>query len=292
MSRPYQIFGGTRPGRPSPISRRRGSVGTMACQCRRRRAPPQCRRPRILRRRLARDRGAQPLAQPRALRRQRRRVDLSQAFRARRGTRGQAPFRDVRRRVLPGRRVARRRVPRRSGGLLLPPHVRHHQPVSPGHRTCPRRRGGLPASTEPQDEAHHHRCVPELGRDGSDLEPRWSVAAGADRNHGASSNRPVARAVPRRQRHPRPPAVARPARQRCGAHRACSHPDRRRATRPARAIAGGRPQRSRLEPRHRRSTAVVAVDPRRPGVDRRRGRDLGRRCDQRHPQPYAPGSAR
>ena len=77
---------------------------------------------------------------------------------------GQAPFRHPRRRVLPGRRVARRRVPRRSGGLLLPAQLRHHQPLAPGHRARAGGRGGLPAAAEPEGEANHHRRVPELGR--------------------------------------------------------------------------------------------------------------------------------
>ena len=94
-----------------------------------------------------------------------------------------------------------------------------------GERARAGRRGGLPAAAQPQVEAQHHRRVPELGRDGPDVEPRRPVAPGADRHDRAGAHRPVARAVPRRQRHPRPPAPARPARQRrgqdaCGSARA------------------------------------------------------------------------
>ena len=38
-----------------------------------------------------------------------------------------APLGHVRRHLLPGRRVARRRLPRRPGGLLLPPQLRRHR---------------------------------------------------------------------------------------------------------------------------------------------------------------------
>ena len=85
----------------------------------------------------------------RAVRRQRRPVALPQALRARRRARRAAPVRDVRRHLLPGRRVARRRLPRRPGGLLLPPHVRHHRAVPARPRARAGRRGRLPAATQP-----------------------------------------------------------------------------------------------------------------------------------------------
>ncbi len=224
------------------------------------------------------------MAQPCAVRRQRRRADLPKAIRPR-ASAGRAPaLRDARRHLLSGRCVARRRLPRRSRGLLLPPHLRHHQPVAPGERARAGGRGGVPATAQSQIETGDHRGAAELECDGSDVESRRHLATGADRNDRAGADRPVARAVPRRQRHTGPLAVARPARQRCGQDRASVHARRRRVARPARAIARRRAQRSRLEPRHQRSAVVVAMDARRAGADRRRGRDLGRRGRQRRPK--------
>ena len=55
---------------------------------------------------------------------------------------------DVRRRVVPGRRVARRGVSRRPGGLLHPAQFRHHRSQPVRRRTRPRHRGHLhPAET-------------------------------------------------------------------------------------------------------------------------------------------------
>ncbi len=220
--------------------RPRGSVGPMACQCRRRRAPAQRCRSLLRRRRVAAGRSAQPLAEPPAVRRQRRAADLPEGLRTCACTRRATPLRHLRRCVLPSRCVARRCLPRRPGGLLLPAQLRHHRSVAAGRRARARCRGRLPTTAQQEVEAHDHRRVPELGWDGPDLEPRWPVAPGADRDHRSGAHRPVARAVPRRQRHACSPSVARPPRQRRGARCAHLHSCRRVAARSATRGCGGR----------------------------------------------------
>ena len=54
---------------------------------------------------------------------------------------------DARRDLLPGRRLARRRLPRRPRGLLPPAHVRHHRAVADRRRARAGGRGGVPAAT-------------------------------------------------------------------------------------------------------------------------------------------------
>ena len=168
MSRPYRLSAAHRAGAARAHPRRRGSVGTVACQCRRRRAPPQRSRPRLLRRRLAgADRGAQPLAQPRAFADNDEAADLPQAFELAAAPEGRRHFvtfdgvfyqADV---WLDGAYLGD------PEGYFFPHAFDITEPVAAGHRARAGRRGGLPAATEPQDEAHHHRRVPELGRDGS-----------------------------------------------------------------------------------------------------------------------------
>ena len=89
------------------------------------------------------------------------------------------------------------------------------------------------------------------------------------RHHRPGAHRPLPRAVPRRQRHPRPPAAARPPRQRRAAARARRARRRRRRRSPSsdHSLARGH-QRGRLEPRHRRPAAVVAVVAGRAAADR------------------------
>ena len=96
------------------------------------------------------DRGARPLAlRSPAVRRQRRPAALPHALRARRrAPTGGATGVDARRRLLPGRRLARRRLPRRPRGLLLPPHASTSPSLARlGDRARPGRRGGLPAAS-------------------------------------------------------------------------------------------------------------------------------------------------
>ena len=70
---------------------------------------------------------------------------------------------DPRRDLLPGRRLARRRLPRRPRGLLLPPLVRHHRPQPVRRRARPRRRGHLRAADDPDRPAQHHRRAATVG---------------------------------------------------------------------------------------------------------------------------------
>ena len=141
---------------------------------------------------------------------------------------GAAPLDHVRRHLLPGRRVARRRLPRRPGGLLLPPQLRRHRALPPRRRPRAGRRGDVQPRARHPRPAQHHRAVPALRGRRPALEPGRAVAAGARLRHRAGQARPAARAVPRRRRDPRPPAPGRPPRQRHRPHRAPAHDRRRR----------------------------------------------------------------
>ena len=121
-----------------------------------------------------------------------------------------ARVRHARRHLLPSRRVARRRVPRRPRGLLLPASVRHHQPrPAVGATTCWRSR----SRAAPQRDSNAKRNITGVLQDGEsfdrELEPGRAVATRAHRHHRPGAHRPLPRAVPRCQRHARPPAPAR-----------------------------------------------------------------------------------
>ena len=64
---------------------------------------------------------------------------------------GPTPLGHARRHLLPGRRVARRRLPRRSRGLLLPAHLRHHGAGAARRRARARRRGDVRARSAGTD---------------------------------------------------------------------------------------------------------------------------------------------
>ena len=95
-------------------------------------------------------------------------------------------------------------------------------------------RGDVLAAARPEREAQHHRRAAGRRVVRSHVEPRRPVAAGRHRRHRAGAHRPLPRAVPRRQRHPRAPSPACAARQRRGAIRARHHLHRRRAPSPSR----------------------------------------------------------
>ena len=109
--------------------------------------------------------------------------------------RGRPPLGRARRHLLPGRRVARRRLPRRPGGLLLPPRLRDHRPGPPRRRARAGRRGHLRAARRQDGEAQHHRRVPALGLHRPDVEPGRAVAPGPRRAHRAGAHRPPAGAL-------------------------------------------------------------------------------------------------
>ena len=93
--------------------------------------------------------------------------------------RGETPqLADVRRALLPGRRLARRRLPRRHRGLLPPAHLR-------GHR-ADRRRG--PSTPSPSRSPAHRRPTgprsatsPASSSTGTCLDPTGTPAASGDR---------------------------------------------------------------------------------------------------------------
>ena len=88
---------------------------------------------------------------------------------------------DLRRPLLPGRRLARRGLPRRHRGLLLAAHLRGHRRPPGPVRAPPRRRGHLQPADRPHGEAQHHRRVPALGLPRPRLEPRRDLAPGPRR---------------------------------------------------------------------------------------------------------------
>ncbi len=69
------------------------------------------------------------------VRRQRRPADVPPPLPPPPTRRRRAPLHHSRRHPLPGRRVARRRLPGRPRGLLLPPHLRHHRACPAGRAT-------------------------------------------------------------------------------------------------------------------------------------------------------------
>ena len=138
-------------------------------------------------------------------------------------------FRDARRHLLSGRCLARRRLPGRSGGVLLPPQLRHHQPVAPGHRARARRRSGLPTAAQPKSKRTITGVFQNWNAMDPDVESRWHLARGAHRHDRSGADRQMACPVSRRQRHPCPPAPPRPPRQRRGADGTGPHPRRRRS---------------------------------------------------------------
>ena len=110
--------------------------------------------------------------------------------------------------------MARRGLPRRSRGLLLPPQLRRHGAVAPRRRPRARRRGHVQPGAGHDRPAQHHRPVPALRGRRPALEPGRPVAPGARLRHRTGEARPAAGAVPRRRRHAGPPPPPRPPRER------------------------------------------------------------------------------
>ena len=193
-------------------------------------------------------------------------------FRAPPPAAGRAPVDHARRHLLPGRRLARRRLPRRPGGLLLPAHAS----TSPRCRgsatsTCSRSRSTCCAAAQHRGRAQHHRRVPALGRHRPRLEPGRAVAPRAPRDTGPVRIDRLPRAVPRR-RHDARAHLRLYARLDSDDRRTCprAHARRRRAGRRVRAVARRRAStRSSWNLDIDDPRAVVAVVARRPAADRR-----------------------
>ena len=118
-----------------------------------------------------------PLALGRRARQERRTDPVPPALRPAAPRRRQAPLDHVRRDLLPGGRVARRRLPRRSGGLLLPAQLRRHRPVAARRRPRARRRGDVQPRVGHDRSAQHHRPLPALRGRRPGLEPGRHLAA-------------------------------------------------------------------------------------------------------------------
>ena len=168
-----------------------------------------------------------------------------------------------RRALLPGRRVARRCLPRRPRGLLRPPRLRHHRPGRPVVRALAVHRGHVQPAARPGRQAQHHRRLPALGLHRRRLEPRRPVAPRPGGAHRAGAHLQAAGRVPRGPRRPGGAAAAR--RARLGRHPLGAAAHHRR--RPGGAGLRPRPragrQRGHLAVRRRQPHAVVAVVARR-----------------------------
>ena len=243
----------------------------------------------------------EPIDGPRALavrarvRRRRRPAALPPHFDADGPGRGTPGLADLRRDLLPGRRVARRRLPRRHRGLLRPAHLR-------GHRRAARARPSTTSRVEvtctpadrPDRQAQHHRRLPALGLPRPRLEPRRHLAPGA------------------RRPRPGPVRIARlrvavPGGRRRSARCSCSGP-RSTATRP-RTVTPAHHRSATLD--HARPTSrsptganevewtvtvdrpgpVVAPRPRRPAPPRPARPGAARRRRGRHARPTSAGCA-
>ena len=176
--------------------------------------------------------------------------------------------------LLPGRRVARRRLPRRPRGLLLPPRLRHHRPGPARRRARAVRRGHLRArSSDRTRQAQHHRRLPALGLHRPRLEPGRALAPGPGRAHRAGAHQPPAGDLPRGRARTEPScrscaeldtAEARNVRMRTTV-------DDRVERESDHGLAGG-PTRSTWQFGIDHPRAVVAVGARRPAADRPHGR--------------------
>ena len=138
------------------------------------------------------------------------------------------PLGGARRRLLPGRRVARRRLPRRPRGLLLPPRLRDHRPRPPRRRARAGRRGGLRATRRTGGPSATSPASSSTGTASTRPGTRAACGAGAGRAHRARCASTAcgccaARPTPSGRNCHGP----RRARQRRGPHRADPH-DRRR----------------------------------------------------------------
>ena len=109
-----------------------GAERGVAGHASRRRPPTRRDRAGCRRLRLGRDRGPRSLAQSSRVRRARRAAAPPTPVPPPRAGRGPPPLDHARRHLLPGRRLARRRLPRRPRGLLLPAHLRHHGALAIG----------------------------------------------------------------------------------------------------------------------------------------------------------------
>jgi hypothetical protein len=201
VARVSRSHGATLPTRVASVRSHGGPERGVAGNTRRRRPPARRDRPRRRRLDVARpsrcpDTGGAP-----RLRRQRRPAavpaPLHDPSRPRGGT---PPVDHARRRVLPGRRLARRRLPRRSRGVLRPPLVRRHRArIRIGDDTSSPSRSPARRRTPPRQAQHHRRLSRVLGRHGRTWNPGGLWRPGAGRRHRTGPDRPVPGALPRRR---------------------------------------------------------------------------------------------
>ena len=142
----------------------------------------------------------------------------------RRGRRAPPHLARARRHLLHERRLARRHLPRRHRGLLLPAPARDHRAGRGPVRARAGRRGGVRAAVgSPRQAQPDRRCsrTGDLAR--PRLEPGRHLAPGATRAVGPGPRPPLAGALPRGHRPGRHPRAARRARHGRGAERRADH---------------------------------------------------------------------
>ena len=129
--------------------------------------------------------------------------------RARAGRRRAAPLAHVRRDLLPGRRLARRRLPRRPRGLLRA-RTRSTSPTLAGSTTSTWSRSRSPArrSADIRNRRNITGVLQHWDWHRPDVEPGRHLAPRPAVRHRAGAHRSLPGALPRRRRPPRPPAAS------------------------------------------------------------------------------------
>ena len=199
------------------------------------------------RQRLGARHRAGPLAQHPGVRRRRRPPALPRALHGRTPRRGRTGLARLRRRLLPVRCVAGRRLRRRHRGLLLRPHLRGHRRAAGEGRAPAGRAGGVQPARRPHGEAQPHGRVPALGLHRPRPEPRRHLAPGPPRAHRPGPPAPAVGGVRRGGERVGHPALSGLRRRRRPQHREDRHDGRRPG-----AVHRG------AEPRRRREPAGVA----------------------------------
>ena len=265
-----------------PGVRSADAIGGRLAGCRsRRRRPAQRHRPRHRRRSLGPCRGARALAGSTGVRHERRAADVPPLVRRRTAARGTTPMGDPRRDLLPGRRLARRRLPGRPRGLLLQPQLRRDVAVAIRRRPRAGHRSDLLAAGRDHRASKHHRRVPEPRRHRPEAQPRRALASGVPVRHRTGSDRSTPSAVSRCRRQTSASSDLHSHRQRPADAGDDAHLRRWRAGRRTAPVDRCRQERLRVDGRHHRSRAVVAQGARRSTAHRCRRRSRRRRRRQR-----------
>ena len=241
--------------------------------------------------RVERDRRAGALAAAREVRFERRPGPVPHELPRARTGRRTSPLGHVRRRVVPGRRLARRCLSRRSRGLLLRPTA-STSPISAGSTTNTFSPSRSPARRSATSAIAATSPVCSSSRNGSTgRSTRGAVAPVRLYDTGPvriDRLRVLCRDADPRRAHLR---IAGRPRQRRPATDRDPHAGRRRAPRRDHARGGEWRQRARVEPRIGRPDVVVAAFARRPAADHGHRRGPRRRRVERPPATGGPGCA-